>query len=251
MEVQQTTNTTNTTTSSTSSSSWTNNTNYVSQEALDDADDGKYHWLIFADATNIYAFEPAVSTPVTRIGSGFTNIVNVDTDLENYYLFVADQSSDGTIVNIYRYDIVSNTTDEFNPFLTLNMTSQKTHYSGSPTTGLCADDETNRLFFAVPSTQTIYENNYSEEKQWEMNNDVGVQIALYQQIPSTSWVSGVACNGDDEEIYWFNANSSSTQASSTLYKADYETDTDSIESLATGIATPTRPYYSDDYIYYI
>jgi hypothetical protein len=151
----------------------------VPESAIKDADKQHYNFLVFADSNNIYAFEAALSTPVIKIGSGFTNIVNLDSDLENGYLFVADQSSDGTSTTIKRYTMTTNYNDTNNPYVILNTTTLETPYSGAPITGLCADDSNEQLLFAVPSTKTIYNNDYTEDTLETLNNTIGSLEAIY------------------------------------------------------------------------
>lgn len=84
-----------------------------------------------------------------------------------------------------------------------------------------------------------------------MNNNVGVQNVIFASMNETSWITSLACSGTDKEVYWMNANSSSSVASCDLYKGDYDGDLDSVKHLSSGIANPSRALWADHYIFFI
>jgi hypothetical protein len=69
------------------------------------------HFIIFADKTKIYAWDPIRRTKIRIIGTKFTNIVFLATDSDdsdNDFLFVADNNENDTETIIYRFYILTN-----------------------------------------------------------------------------------------------------------------------------------------------
>ncbi len=68
-------------------------------DTLRDEDDNKYHFILYSDKNNIYAYDPLRLTKIRIVGTNFTNIafmVSDGGDDHNEYIFVADNNVNNT-----------------------------------------------------------------------------------------------------------------------------------------------------------
>jgi len=73
------------------------------------------HFIVYADRTRIYAWDPLRRTRVRIIGTNFNNIQFITTDSDDSdrdYLFVADNDDNNTMTTIYRFYILTNFSDD-------------------------------------------------------------------------------------------------------------------------------------------
>jgi len=73
------------------------------------------HFIVYADKTKIYAWDPVRRTKVRIIGTNFNNIKFLTTDSDDSdrdFLFVADNDDNNTMTTIYRFYVLTNFSDD-------------------------------------------------------------------------------------------------------------------------------------------
>jgi hypothetical protein len=52
----------------------------VSEDALEDEEKGKKHFLFYADSSNVYTYDPVVNSTIVTLVSGLSNVKNIAVD---------------------------------------------------------------------------------------------------------------------------------------------------------------------------
>ena len=86
--------------------------------------------MFYSDATNVYAYDPVLSTSVITLVSGLISIRDIVVDHKKKWLFVNDYNSTSGVGTVHRYTLVTNFTNILKPVLSLNATLNKVVYTG-------------------------------------------------------------------------------------------------------------------------